>query len=678
MFLRKQLASANAKATILQQHLEKHLARLDAAHIAPAFIVKQPSGGLPLAIEGPASTQPAAGPSASAGSSTPQNGRAAPPPSITTPPPVASSLKGTSAPASPSWGRPECIAHMVVKLEEGQQDTTVGQLLQSLKDAGHPAAEQIKYNGRMLMDHSETVAAVGMPIGEDFELDVALEATHPALKSHLDRVAKRKQSPPKAARMGTPPSPHTPAPLSAPVSPAVLSSGKQSKVDHAPPGVKAPTSGSSMRAAPPSGIVTSAPNSSAESKADADTPLAEHMMPVSPPSAAQGGTRTNGPEHSVSARNAPPRPPSATPASTDSPPPRATSPPQKPKPSVPAAPPAASEPSKPAASPNLPPEVGKGGVPPRPLADSGSPAVRPPGLPSNAKPATPPASASPAAGAAPPKARSAFAPRPAGGRAPPRPVPASKATPPAPKQPAASTTPPPRPVGDKVGKPAPGAAGLGVPPPGVAAGTGNVAPPSPSAKPSPKEAPPVDPPVPAPKPPSVNTAAPEHPKPEAPFSGAKGSAHTPKGSVSAAVVTPGVPPSPAQAAQAEGDSKNSTPVTAAASTANAVPAAGSAVAGDASGDDGTLEVEGSMGDEELAVRIVHMDLTEEQLDESIVADIIHTVESGIGPPSYIMVGNRVLDNPNLTLREAGLGREAEFHVFLPEHKLLPGARDDTE
>jgi len=122
------------------------------------------------------------------------------------------------------------------------------------------------------------------------------------------------------------------------------------------------------------------------------------------------------------------------------------------------------------------------------------------------------------------------------------------------------------------------------------------------------------------------------------------------------------------------------PVAAATATATATATDGAARAvpgGSASADDGTVEVEGSLGDEPLAVRIVHMQLTEEQLDDSIVADILHTVESGIGPLAYVMVGNKVLDNPNMTLRQAGLGKHAEFQVFLPENALLPGARDDA-
>ena len=157
-----------------------------------------------------------------------------------------------------------------------------------------------------------------------------------------------------------------------------------------------------------------------------------------------------------------------------------------------------------------------------------------------------------------------------------------------------------------------------------------------------------------------------------PFHGAQGSLHTPKGSEASQATTPAAPHA--------GDSKSSTPVSS--NSVAAPPAAAAAAAavpgGAASADDATVEVEGSLGDEQLAVRIVHMELTEEQLDDSTVADILHTVESGIGPPSYIMVGNKVLDDPNMTLRAAGLGTQAEFQVFLPESALLPEARDDGE
>lgn len=176
-------------------------------------------------------------------------------------------------------------------------------------------------------------------------------------------------------------------------------------------------------------------------------------------------------------------------------------------------------------------------------------------------------------------------------------------------------------------------------------------------------------------PPGVNTAPPSKPvdPPLPPFHGAKGSLHTPKGSEASQATTPAAPHA--------GDSKSSTPVSSnsvAAPPAAAAAAAAAVPGGAASADDATVEVEGSLGDEQLAVRIVHMELTEEQLDDSTVADILHTVESGIGPPSYIMVGNKVLDDPNMTLRAAGLGTQAEFQVFLPESALLPEARDDGE
>lgn len=91
-------------------------------------------------------------------------------------------------------------------------------------------------------------------------------------------------------------------------------------------------------------------------------------------------------------------------------------------------------------------------------------------------------------------------------------------------------------------------------------------------------------------------------------------------------------------------------------------------------DGGSTDGEG----EALVMHTVTMDLTDEQLDESVVHDIMHTIETSMGTPRAVIVGGKQLTDLDATLRQAGFSNTTDIDVVFPASAFPDGSEGETE